>query len=57
MLKANRSNIKNSNIKNEKEKRNETTIDDKYLNLSSKTKLLIKSELKKTNNKVNNLIS
>jgi len=44
MLKANRSTINN---KNAKEKKDENELKDKYINLSLKTKLLIKNELNK----------
>jgi len=44
MLKASRSNINN---KNAKEKKDENDLKNKYINLSLKTKLLIKNELNK----------
>jgi len=46
MLKAN----SNTNVKNAKEKKVINELKDKYLNLSLKTKLLIKKELNKISN-------
>ena len=46
MLKANR----NINVKNAKEKKVINELKDKYINLSLKTKLLIKKELNKISN-------